>query len=297
MTASALLCQLATSVIMNNLTVLSGLVQALHGAKDILASYRNQTYKNCSNSVFWNFYSCSSISETPIAIDAFQTYMQDEIELFFEKYPFLSDSEKSKILKDAMALKVQRSYVEGECLHGITFMAYNNVTRKLHINILTVSPFLSKFTGEKCARIRSCAISLAFNMSKSWFSVNFVKSYKGEATTSNELSFGTSVSNITDMISLALSPAVLGLVKLPDEFLTLCQIISKQEVIISEIEEMKHRPLVMIGDIFPEEKQPIDLTPTIEISEGLDEEDLEELQQMFGLIKPRRNRHHRRHHH
>lgn len=324
---------------MNSLSVLSGLVQSLQGAKDILSSFRKK-HMNLSIAQFKNFYSSTGTYDIPLGPEDFPQYIQDEVGAFINAYPFLNKTQKEKIINDSLRLQNQRSYKKGECLHGISLAAYNNKTQQLNLLLITVSPFISTAWNEHLPALmcKSTRISFNISMNTSWLVFNAIKTYKNDITSNIEYRTDAvdpkCLANITDMIALAFSPGILGILQLPEEFLTLSQLVLKQqservttlsktftnEEAIQRLEDVKDIKHVTIFDVFPEKKDPelpikpeyppmdtehLPTEPTVEVTEGLDEEDLSDLQESLKDLefyltkgrKPRRNRMHRHRHH
>lgn len=209
-------------------TLLGGVGSLLSGASTMMGMFKKQKGTMITGSGqgrgFWNFFSKSNIAKIPISAD--------DVHVAVDEYfnTIITDPVMKKTLMDdkfyyTLHSHLQyRSYVLGECFNAMNTVRYDKNSGKLFFYIYTLSPVLSEVWGEtkKVLIIESMGLEINFDMAKDWMIVthmktNFMKGYiKDEFKYIDEKSIR--MDDVVEAIGIAMAPAYLGLIKVPEQF-------------------------------------------------------------------------------
>lgn len=305
---------------MNYYALISGLTKSLVDAKALLTNYSQTQMNNQSINKFYEFWSCSSISEQAIPATMVSAFMDKSLKRWSADNKFISEENQKFISEDFQKLSNHVSYNLGDSTYSVVSAIYNNETRMLNIRYFVILPYIAS-NGRQGAKIKTVSSTIKCNMSYSWYIVDTTKVEFGKITYHNYINYYPAkkvvIPQVTEMIAMSMAPVALGLAKIPDEVINIWELIIADEIenqsgridglttkeecqaAMSNLETVKLLPLVTIDQIFP--PQPVRPTIPVEIDEdegtvtydptGLDEETLEKIKELLlkATRKPKKN--------
>lgn len=225
-----IICQFAKKCqkfIMGFLTFVQGFNQALAGANSLLSMFRSSSSSQITGGGpghwFWEFCSCSVISTTPIGLEDFPRFMKDEVDHILKHQSFSIYSKKDEFFRKLKTHEEYKSYYKGQCLNAINSIGYNKDSGSLHMFIYTFTPNISIW-GEKYVNVKTMNVELKYKMAKNWIIVSKINTNFFRCTATSEIKYlpqkEFSMSDVVQAIGIAIAPAVLGIIPVPPEFLT-----------------------------------------------------------------------------
>jgi hypothetical protein len=137
-----------------------------------------------------------------------------------------------EIIDDLQEIKEFESYAWGDCDNMVNTVDYNKGEGSLFLYIYTFSPFIHPTRGEGC-KIQSLRIVANMELAKDWMVVAKSKVSFFKSTYSEEIQYipnkGIEMKHVIEAISIAMAPAVLGLVQLPERFMTMLDTMLKEQ--------------------------------------------------------------------
>ena len=217
--------------------VLSGIISALGGALQIASAFKTQSAttsvgSGCGSGL-WKFYSNSAVGTRSMAASSCGEYISRLITRVMKEATPEMQQHTDDIIADLQDIKDFESYAWGDCDNMVNTVNYNKGAGTLFMYVYTFSPFIHETRGE-AVQISTMRINCNMELAKDWMIVSKAKSSFFKASVSQEIQYlpekGLDVNAIVNAISIAMAPAVLGLVKLPDRFMTVLDSLLKEQM-------------------------------------------------------------------
>ena len=221
------------------LALISGIVGALSNALDILEMgfiSKPVVIPEAIDRGFWEYYDNSVIGTASLRAASFDKYIEKFVHSCLKQAsPEMQKYSDSIIeeLNDVSGFEY-KSEISDENSYMITVITYNHGEDAMEIKLYTFSPFLHETHVEAIARQSMRIVySLSLNFKKDWMIVSKARSFH-KTTMLKEIQYipasTNNIQHIVESISYAMSPAVLGLVKLPDQYMAILDKILKQQM-------------------------------------------------------------------
>ena len=219
------------------LGIMSGVIGALKGAVQIASMFKTQSSESIvgsgSGTGFWKYYSNSAVGTRSVAANRCGDYIDLMIGRIMNEATPALQSHTNEIIADLQDISEFESYVWGECDNMINTVNYNQGAGQLYMYVYTFSPFIHETRGE-AVKIQTMKIRADMKLAQDWIIVQKTKASFFKATSSQEIQYlpqkGIQTKDIVDAISIAMAPAVLGLVQLPERFMTVLDSLLKQQM-------------------------------------------------------------------
>ena len=202
------------------LGLISGLVGALFSSTSISVISAVVEGKG-----FWEFYSTSAYVSRAISSASCKQYITYMINQAMDDSSPGFRSKANEIIQDLAEISEFEVYDEDKCQKMINTISYNQGAGKLFLYIHTFAPSIHPTKG-KIVKTEYIKISVKLELAKDWMIVTKGSGNFFGCSISQEIQYipnkGIELKHIVEAISIALAPAVLGVVKLPDRFMNLC---------------------------------------------------------------------------
>ena len=209
---------------MSALAFIGGFFSALNTGLDILKQFRSESVSQVVGSGhatgFWDFCSYSEVSQIMLKVDLAEEFVTQSLIPKVIK----CDTQQMKDYKDDIAeeLKGVARYAElsvGETNKAFTTTSYSKNAGKLWFFVYV---FNAETTYAKpVVRCNTMHLEIEMKMAQDWLLVNHIETSFMKAKNTFELQYlpkGIKVSDVQQAIAIALAPAVVGLIEMPDRF-------------------------------------------------------------------------------
>ncbi|EAX96064.1 hypothetical protein TVAG_265530 [Trichomonas vaginalis G3] len=219
------------------LAIASGIISCLAGALKIASAFKTQSSTQIVGSGkgtgFFKFYSNSAVGTRSIAARSCGAYIDRMISNIMADQSAIVQAHKQNIINDLTDIKDFESYAWGDCDNMVNTVSYEKASGSLYMYIYTFSPFISDTRGEG-VRVSNMKIHVDFVMPKDWIIVSKIKSSFFKCTMNQEIQYldtkSIQMSDVIEAVAIAVAPAVLGLVKLPERFLNVLDTVIKSQM-------------------------------------------------------------------
>jgi hypothetical protein len=207
------------------LALISGIMTCLGGAMKIASAFKTQSSSTITGtgtgSGFFKFYSKSGISTMSLSVDNCGRYLQRLIDrMMRDQSPSLA-AHKQSIIENLQDMADFETYAWGECDNMVNTITYNQGSGRLFFYIYTLSPFQAS-RGD-AVKVQTMKIDLDITLAKDWMIVTKAKCNFFKSKVSSEIKYlpekGVELKHIVEAISIAMAPAVIGLVQVPERFM------------------------------------------------------------------------------
>ena len=217
--------------------VLSGIISALGGALQIASAFKTQSATTIvgsgSGTGFWKYYSNSAVGTLSMSQSKCSEYVSRLITRVMQEATPEIQQHTDDIISDLQDIKDFESYAWGDCDNMVNTVNYNKGSGTLYMYVYTFSPYIHEKLGE-AVQVSTMRINCNMELAKDWMIVSKAKSSFFKASVLQEIQYlpdkGLDVNAIVNAISIAMAPAVLGLVKLPDRFMTVLDSLLKEQM-------------------------------------------------------------------
>ena len=218
------------------LACISGIIGCIGGALKIAKAFSTQSMTSIqqtgSGSGFWRYYSNSAVGSLSMSVTKCDVYIQSMINRITKETTPEIQAKKAEIIEFLSDIKEFESYAWGDCDRMVNTVDYNKATGTLFVYIFTFSPFIHPRKGEG-VRVQTLRICCNMELAKDWMVVSKVKASFFKTTATSEIQYipnkSIKMSDVIEAISIAMAPAVLGLVQLPERFMTMLDSILKDQ--------------------------------------------------------------------
>lgn len=208
------------------LAVVSGIIGCLGGAMKIASAFKTQSATTIVGSGtgtgFFKFYSNSVVGNRAMAESSMPQYLDRMIANIMKEQSPIVQANKDAIRDELQDIKDFESYAWGDCDNMVNTVTYNKASGSLFLYIYVFSPFIHERRGNG-VKVANMKIHVDFTLPKDWIIVSKVKSSFFKCTMNQEIQYldqkTVQMKDVIEAISIAVAPAVLGLVKLPDRFM------------------------------------------------------------------------------
>ena len=217
--------------------IISGIISALGGALKIASAFKTQSETSIvgsgSGSGFWKYYANSVIGTRSIGAMDCGRYIDNMMTKIMKEATPAMQKHTNEIIADLQEIADFESYLWGDCDNMVNTVDYNKGAGKLYLYIYTFSPFIHEIRGE-AVQISTLKIKVDMQLAKDWVIIQKAKSSFFKATVSQEIQYlpekGLEEKHIIEAISIAMAPAVLGLVQVPERFMTILDTLLKEQM-------------------------------------------------------------------
>jgi len=218
------------------LAVISGVIGAIGGALKIAKAFSTQSgteiTKTGSGAGFWNFYSNSNVATLSLSANRCGEYIDRMVRKITKFSTPALQKHTDEIIENLQDIKDFESYGWGDCDNMVNTVDYHTDSGSLFIYIYTFSPFIHPSRGEG-VKIQTLKIIVKLQLAKDWMIVSKVKASFFKTSMKQEIQYipnkGIKMEHIIEAISIAMAPAVLGLVQLPERFMTMLDTMLKDQ--------------------------------------------------------------------
>lgn len=219
------------------LPILSAIIGCLGGAMSIATAFKKESSETIvghgRGDGFFKFYSHSLIGDRTIRMNLMEKYLDRIVSRIMRDQSPALQVHKQDILDEIMDTKDFESYtMKGES-HMVNSVGYNKNVGQLFMNIYTFDPMTHEVYGPGCT-IQYMKIQVDFNLAQDWMIVSKTKARFNKATQHQEFKYidekAVDMKDVVKAISIAVAPAVLGLVKLPESFMTCLDSVIKSQI-------------------------------------------------------------------
>jgi len=216
--------------------IITGVIGAINGALSIAKAFSTQSHSGIQQTGkgtgFWKYYSNSYVGTKCIDMRRVPDYIDRMVyRITKEATPGLAKKRK-EIIADLKEIKEFESYAWGDCDNMVSCVDYAKAQNTLFYYIYTFSPFIHATRGEGC-RIQTIQIQANMKLAKDWMIVSKAKVGFFKSESHDEIQYlderGLEMKDIIEAISIAMAPAVLGLVQLPERFMTVLETMLKDQ--------------------------------------------------------------------
>lgn len=219
------------------LAIVSGIIGCLGGAMKIASAFKTQAATTIVGSGkgtgFFKFYSNSLVGNRAIPESGMPTYLDRMMAHIMAEQSPIVQANKAAIVADLQDIKDFESYAWGDCDNMVNTVSYNKMSGSLFMYVYVFSPFIHERLGNG-VKVANMKIHVDFTLPKDWIIVSKVKSSFFKATMNQEIQYldtkSVKLTDVIEAISIAVAPAVLGLVKLPDRFMACLDSIIKSQM-------------------------------------------------------------------
>ena len=216
---------------------MSGIIGALGGALKIASAFKTQSSTSIVGSGngtgFWKFYSNSNVGTQPVRAEHCGKYVSKMINKIMNEATPALQTHTQEIIDELNDVSEFESYLLGDCDSMVNTANYNKGSGTFFLYCYTFSPFIHETFGQ-CVNIQTLKIKIDMQLAKDWIIVQKAKSSFFSCSVSQEIQYlpekGLQTSHIINAISIAMAPAVLGLVKLPDRFMTILDTLFQEQI-------------------------------------------------------------------
>jgi hypothetical protein len=210
------------------LAVISGVIGAIGGALNIAKAFSKQSATSIqqtgSGTGFWRFYSNSVVGTRAVGAEKCGEYIDRMIRNVMKEATPSIQTHTNEVIQDLKDIQYFESYVYGDCDNMINVVDYNKDSGLLYMYVYTFSPYIHQTRGE-AVKIQNLKIRCNIQLAKDWMVVSKVKASFFKTKMSSEIQYipnkGIQMQHVIEAIAIAMAPAVLGLVKLPERFMTM----------------------------------------------------------------------------
>jgi hypothetical protein len=218
------------------LAVVSGIIAALGGALQIASSFKRSTETHTtgtgSGTGFWKYFSNTDIGTMAISAANVGPYITRMTEMIVRDTNSNIQKNLQNIVDDLNEIKYFESYNYGDCDNMVNSVSYNRNKGSLFLYIYTFTPFIKG--GKEAVRIQTLKCTVNLKLASDFLVVSKLKTSFMKCTMSQEIQYiprkGIDSKAIVDSISIAMAPAVLGLVKVPERFMNIMKSLLKQQM-------------------------------------------------------------------
>ena len=218
------------------LALISGIVGALSNALDILKipTFDLGPFQGRSGKRFWKYYDNTKIESRSFHATSFDKYIRSCVHTSLKEASSEMQKYSESIVEDLNDISgfEYKSDISDENNYMFTVITYNGAENAVYFNLYTISPFLHETRGE-AFKSQTMKMVVTDLFSKDWMIVSKAKSFH-KTTMLKEIQYipasTNNIQHIVESISYAMSPAVLGLVKLPDQYMAILDKILKQQM-------------------------------------------------------------------
>ena len=202
------------------LGLISGLVQALFSSTSV-----SMISAVIEGKGYWQFYSTSAYVSRAISSEKCKQYIAYMIDQAMEDSSPGFRSKANEIIQDLNEIADFEMYDETKCQKMINTISYNQGNGKLFVYLHTFAPSIHPTKGP-IVLTEYLKISVKLELAKDWMIVTKGSGNFFGCSISQEIQYipnkGIELKHIVEAISIALAPAVLGVVKLPERFMNIC---------------------------------------------------------------------------
>jgi len=186
-----------------------------------------------SGTGFWRYYSNSVVGTRSIAATSCGKYITNMINRVTKEATPALQKHINEVVTDLQDIQEFESYAWGDCDNMVNTVNYNKGSGTLFLYVYTFSPFIHPTRGEG-VKIQSMRITANMELAKDWMVVSKVKASFFKTTMSQEIQYipqkGIELKHVVEAIAMAMAPAVLGLVQLPERFMTVLDTLLKDQM-------------------------------------------------------------------
>lgn len=206
---------------------MGGIFSAVQSGLQIMSAFRTESISTVAGqghgTGFWDFYSYSSVGTIMLKIDKANEYVAERLIPRVIK----CDSSEMQKHKDDIVSELQdiADYAElsvGQTDRAFTSTSYSKSSGKLWFYVYTFSAETGGYVpAVKCSTM---LMEIEMKMAQDWLLVNRMETSFFKAKNTFELQYlpaSISVKQVADAIAIALAPAVVGLVEIPEKFMSI----------------------------------------------------------------------------
>jgi len=205
-----------------------GVMSALSSAVQIAGMFRTQNTETVvgtgGGKGFWNFYSNSQVGTLSMATTNVPRYIERLIERMMRDQGAEVKANRQSVIDNLQDISDFESYAYGQCDHMVNTVTYNKAAGTVFFYVYTFTPFMHATRGEACT-ISTMKILCNMALARDWMVVSKVKANFFKTTAKTEIRYlpekGIQISNVIEAIAIAMAPAVLGLVQIPERFMVM----------------------------------------------------------------------------
>ena len=206
------------------LAFLGAIFSALSTGLDIIKQFRTESASmvvgSGHGSGFWDFCSYSSVGQIVLKADKANQYVAERLIPRIIK----CESEQMKAHKDDIISELQdiADYAElsiGETNRAFTTTSYSKNSGKLWFYVYTFNALTDGTT--KAVQCSTMHIEVELRMAQDWLLVNHLESSFMKAKNTFEIQYlpkGIEPTDVQKAIAIAIAPAVVGLIEMPERF-------------------------------------------------------------------------------
>ena len=207
-----------------------GVMSALSAAVQIASAFKTTNAESVvgtgGGKGFWNFYSNSQIGTLSMASASVPRYIERLIERMMREQSPEVQAHKASVIENLRDVSDFETYAWGQCDHMVNSVTYNKASGSVFFYVYTFSPFMHATRGEGCT-ISTMKVIANMALARDWMVISKVKANFFKTTAKVEVRYlpekGIQMSNVIEAIAIALAPAVLGLVQIPERFMTMLE--------------------------------------------------------------------------
>jgi len=218
------------------LTVVSGIVAAIGGALKIASSFKSQTEVHTagtgSGTGFWKYFSNTNVGTMTISPSKVGPYISRMVNTIMKESNPTIQKNIEDIVEDLNDIKDFESYNFGDCDNMVNSVSYNKNVGSLFLYVYTFTPLTLGM--KEAVRVQTLKCTLNMKLASDFMVVSKMKTSFMKCTMSQELQYipksGLDTTSIINAISIAMAPAALGLVKVPERFMTVLDSLLRQQM-------------------------------------------------------------------
>ena len=213
------------------LMIIQGVLQAVQGALSIAQAFTKERQQIVGASGegkgFWSFYSYSNIDHFTAVYEMAPQYITNELVPNILKHASPDFAKHKDELIDE--LKDIADYGElsipGNNL-ALTTATYHDGTGKMNFFVCSIVPDRSIIGDELGVRFETLRCEISMTLAQNWMLVCNIESQFTSTKSSWEIQYlptGLDTDKVVDAIAIAMAPAVLGLIEMPEGFMKAMQ--------------------------------------------------------------------------
>jgi len=216
--------------------IITGVISAINGALNIAKAFATQSAEivvgSGKGTGFWKFYSNSYLGTKAIAMNRVPEYIDKMVDRITKEASPALARKKNDLIDYLQAIKEFDSYVLDECNNMVNVVDYSKSQGTLFFYITTFSPFIHSKRGEGC-KIETISIKVDMKLAKDWMIIQKAQTSFFRSSCHDEIQYlnekGMKMSDVVEAISVAMAPAVLGLIKLPKGYMKILDTMFKEQ--------------------------------------------------------------------